>query len=55
MSFVGYTVSVFCIPLFHTIYFPIYEKQKLLYKDNFEWDENSFKLYALSAGEKLPN
>ena len=28
----GYTVTAFCTPMFHTIYFPMYEKIKLVYK-----------------------
>ncbi len=46
----GYYVSLTCIPLFHTIYFPLYEKVKLHFKNDHGWDENSFKLYSLSAG-----
>jgi hypothetical protein len=43
-------VSVFCIPLFHTIYFPLYERNKLHFKSKYGWEDGSFKLYALSAG-----
>lgn len=46
----GYTVSVFCIPLFHTIYFPLYEKTKSYFQSNYGWQENSFRLYSVSAG-----
>lgn len=46
----GYSVSVFCIPLFHTLYFPIYEHQKLYFAKKYGWNENSFRLYSLSAG-----
>lgn len=48
--FLGYSVSVFCIPLFHTIYFPLYENTKIYFKENYDWKENSFKLYSVSAG-----
>lgn len=46
----GYSVSVFCIPLFHTIYFPLYERCKLYYKEKYGWKDDSFKLYSVSAG-----
>ena len=49
-NWLGYTVSVFCIPLFHTIYFPLYEKTKLNFKDKYGWEDNDFKLYSASAG-----
>jgi solute carrier family 25 folate transporter 32 len=48
--FRGYLISAFCLPLFHTIYFPLYEKAKLSCKDTFGWADGSFKLYSLSAG-----
>ena len=47
---IGYSVSVFCIPLFHTIYFPLYEATKLHFKEKYGWKEDSFKLYSVSAG-----
>lgn len=47
---VGYSVSVFCIPLFHTIYLPLYEKAKIYFRDTYGWRDESFKLYAASAG-----
>lgn len=50
MLHIGYSISVFCIPLFHTIYFPLYEKTKLNFKDKYGWHDNSFKLYSVSAG-----
>ena len=46
----GYSVSVFCIPLFHTIYFPLYERAKLHFKAKHGWPDDSFKLYSVSAG-----
>ena len=46
----GYSVSVFCIPLFHTIYFPLYERVKQHFKKTKGWQEDTFKLYAVSAG-----
>jgi hypothetical protein len=50
MISIGYSISVFCIPLFHTLYFPLYEKVKLYFKNHRGWEENSFKLYSVSAG-----
>lgn len=47
---IGYSISVFCIPLFHTIYFPLYENLKLYFKRQYDWHDNSFKLYSVSAG-----
>lgn len=46
----GYSVSVFCIPLFHTLYFPLYENTKIFFKEKYGWKDNSFKLYSVSAG-----
>ena len=43
-------MSVFCIPLFHTLYFPLYEKSKLHFKDKYGWADDSFRLYSVSAG-----
>lgn len=48
--FRGYYISAFCTPLFHTIYFPMYEAIKLQSKQRFGWEEGSFHLYSLSAG-----
>jgi hypothetical protein len=45
----GYTISAICTPLFSTLYFPMYETFKIKFHQKFEWDENSFKLYSLSA------
>lgn len=50
LTTLGYSISVFCIPLFHTIYFPLYEKTKLYFKDTYGWHDDSFKLYSISAG-----
>ena len=46
----GYTVTAFCTPMFHTIYFPMYEKIKMVYKKEMGFEENSFALYALASG-----
>lgn len=47
---IGYSVSVFCIPLFHTIYFPLYEQCKLYFSEKYGWKHDSYSLYAASAG-----
>jgi len=46
----GYTITVINVPLFHSLYFPIYEKMKhyLVEKRNFE--PEAFSVYAVSAG-----
>jgi solute carrier family 25 folate transporter 32 len=47
--FRGYTISAFCTPFFHTIYFPLYETIKDNCKKKFGWHENDIKLYSVSA------
>lgn len=47
--FRGYSISAFCTPFFHTIYFPMYEAAKIYCKNNFGWEEGSFILYSVSA------
>lgn len=47
--FRGYTISAFCTPFFHTLYFPLYEGTKGYFKRTLGWHENDFKLYSLSA------
>lgn len=47
--FRGYSISAFCTPFFHTLYFPLYEQIKLKFKSKFLWEENSFKLYSIAA------
>jgi solute carrier family 25 folate transporter 32 len=46
----GYSVSLICIPLFNTLYFPLYEFSKQQCRDLLGWEENQTKLYSLSAG-----
>eukprot|EP00355_Strombidium_rassoulzadegani_P002574 CAMPEP_0168610502 /NCGR_PEP_ID=MMETSP0449_2-20121227/1822_1 /TAXON_ID=1082188 /ORGANISM="Strombidium rassoulzadegani, Strain ras09" /LENGTH=161 /DNA_ID=CAMNT_0008650813 /DNA_START=190 /DNA_END=672 /DNA_ORIENTATION=- len=46
----GYSISVFCIPLFNTIYFPTYEFFKHQCRAQFDWESDSTKLYSVSAG-----
>lgn len=45
----GFSISLFTIPVFNTLYFPIYEKFKHKFKQDFGWKENDTKLYSLSA------
>jgi len=35
--------------MFHGLYFPLYESFKTLFRDNFNLEEGSFKLYGASA------
>lgn len=50
IMYIGYSISLFCTPLFHSLYFPLYEQCKLHFKERNGWDENSLRLYAVSAG-----
>ena len=45
----GYTVTAFCTPTFHAMYFPMYVGFKGFFKENFHLEENTFELYAVSA------
>lgn len=42
-------MTAFCTPMFHAMYFPMYEKFKDFYKRTFELEEGTFTLYALAA------
>lgn len=46
----GYTVSIFAIPVFNTVYFPLYEYAKSEVETRTELQKGDVKLYALSAG-----
>ena len=46
----GYSVSIFCIPVFNTIYFPLYEYTKKEVESKTQIKKGDVKLYALSAG-----
>ena len=46
----GYTVSVFVIPVFNTLYFPSYEYVKTKLRENYGFNKNDTSLYSLSAG-----
>jgi solute carrier family 25 (mitochondrial folate transporter), member 32 len=45
----GFSISLVSIPVFNTIYFPIYELFKSRLKQRFQWQENEIKLYSSSA------
>ena len=45
----GFSISLFSIPVFNTLYFPIYEMAKYRVKNKFGWHENEVKLYSSSA------
>lgn len=46
----GYSISIICIPIFNTIYFPIYDITKNYFKNKLDWKENETRLYSVSAG-----
>ena len=46
----GYSISVFLIPIFNTIYFPTYEFIKKEIKLTFGWKNDEVRLYSASAG-----
>mmetsp|Transcript_5426 Transcript_5426/g.8403 ORF Transcript_5426/g.8403 Transcript_5426/m.8403 type:complete len:87 (+) Transcript_5426:209-469(+) len=46
----GFTISVFCIPLFNAIYFPVYEMLKKQFREKLGWTDDQARLYSLSAG-----
>ena len=46
----GYSVSIFCIPIFNTIYFPLYEYTKKELETRTQMKQGDVKLYAMSAG-----
>lgn len=46
----GFSISIFTIPIFNTLYFPIYEMIKCRLKRDMRWHDNEVKLYSLSAG-----
>ena len=45
----GYSVTAFCTPMFHAMYFPIYENFKEFYRNTIGIEDGSFTLYALAA------
>ena len=46
----GYSISIFCIPVFNALYFPLYEHTKDKLKHNLGWQENQVRLYSTGAG-----
>ena len=46
----GYTISLFSVPIFNTLYFPMYQLTKDTLRDSYGYKSNSNSLYALSAG-----
>ena len=46
----GYSVSIFCIPVFNTVYFPMYEYAKNELESRSNLKQGDVKLYAMSAG-----
>lgn len=46
----GWSISVFCIPVFNTIYFPVYDMIKTRLKKDYAFEEDSVSFYSLSAG-----
>lgn len=46
----GYTLSVFAIPVFNTLYFPSYEFVKHKLKSEYGFENDHASLYSLSAG-----
>jgi solute carrier family 25 folate transporter 32 len=45
----GFSISLFCIPVFNTIYFPMYEHTKQNIKFFFNLKEGDISLYSGSA------
>lgn len=45
----GYSVTAFCSPMFNAMYFPMYEGFKKHFRESFELEEGSFRLYGCSA------
>lgn len=48
--FKGYRATVVCTPIFHSIYFPLYERLRLNFAEQFEADKASLKVVFLSCG-----
>ena len=46
----GYTVSIFAIPVFNTVYFPLYEYTKTEMQSRTTMTTSDPKMYAISAG-----
>lgn len=46
----GFSISIICIPIFNTIYFPIYGEMKGAVQRSTSWKDGDVRLYATSAG-----
>ena len=46
----GYSISVFCIPVFNTIFFPCYEMTKAQLRNNYDFKSDDMRLHSISAG-----
>ena len=46
----GYSISLLSIPVFNTIYFPLYELAKQELRATFGWREGDLRLYSAAAG-----
>ena len=46
----GFSISLVCIPVFNTIYFPIYGEVKDFMRLHTNYKDGDVKFYALSAG-----
>lgn len=48
--FKGYRATVVCTPIFHSIYFPLYERLRLEFSEKFNADKASLKVVFWSCG-----
>ena len=46
----GFSISIICIPVFNTIYFPIYGECKQAISKSTGWKEGDIRMYTTSAG-----
>ena len=45
----GYKATIVTTPLFHSIYFPVYEKLRLVLSNKLNTEKSSFKVVCLSS------
>lgn len=48
--FKGYRATVVCTPVFHSLYFPLYEKLRLRFAEDFGLEKSSLKVVIFSCG-----
>ena len=48
-SFRGYKATIMTTPLFHSIYFPVYEKLRIKLADQFHGHKTDFKIVSLAS------